>query len=159
MPKPHTPFQWEPMASPDLLRQRQELIKHATRSRRIKLRLHRINRSMIEGTFARGDRRLGKVLLAAWQKGARMDAWDEGFRADVWEEAFGESGLDPVERFALRARDVDELLPWDMIDVGLRREFLIGERERSQAREWTDDCRLAGCVHCGVCASDALPST
>ena len=154
VPKAHTPFQWAPMASPELLRARQDIIKHATRSRKIKLKFHKIERSMIEGVFARGDRRLGKILLAAWKKGARMDAWDEQFKLDVWHEAFDEAGFDPIAEFALRERGTDELLPWAMIDVGLRREFLLRERERSINREWTPDCRTAGCTGCGVCGDE-----
>ena len=151
VPKPHTPFQWEAMAPPGVLHARQGLIKHATRSRKIKLKFHRIERSLIEGVFARGDRRLGQVLLAAWRNGARMDAWDERFNLDAWTRAFDEAGFDPAAEFALRARDTDELLPWAMIDIGVRREFLLEERRRSLAREWTADCRTAGCTGCGVC--------
>ena len=96
------------------------------------------------------------VLLAAWRNGARMDAWDEMFNAGIWNRAFAEAGFDPVEEFALRRRDVDELLPWSMIDVGIRREFLLEERRRSLAGEWTPDCRTAGCLGCGICASEGL---
>jgi radical SAM family uncharacterized protein len=156
VPKPHTPFQWEPMAAPDVLYARQEIIKHATRSRKIRLKFHRIDRSIIEGVFARGDRRLGQVLLSAWRKGARMDAWDELFDADVWRQAFDEADFDPVADLALRERDVDELLPWAMIDTGVTRQFLLRERERSRTLEWTPDCRHDGCTGCGVCATEAL---
>ena len=151
VPKPHTPFQWEPMAPPELLHARQELIKYSTKSRKIKLKFHDVERSVIEGAFARGDRRLGKVLLAAWRNGARMDAWGEQFNINAWSQAFDEAGFDPVAEFALRERDLDELLPWSMIDVGVRREFLLEERRRSLEREWTPDCRSAGCIRCGVC--------
>ncbi len=156
VPKPHTPFQWEPMAAPDVLRARQEMIKRTVRSRRVKLKFHKIETSVIEGVFARGDRRLGPVLLDAWRNGARMDAWDEGFNCEAWRKAFAGAGFDPVAEFALRPRDVDELLPWSMIDVGVRREFLMEERTRSLSREWTQDCRRGGCLHCGVCAAEGL---
>jgi len=151
VPKPHTPFQWEPMAGPEVLRERQEIIKRATRSRKIKLKFHTVERSIIEGVFARGDRRLGSVLLAAWRNGARMDAWGEMFNLEAWQRAFRDAPFDPVAELALRSRDVDELLPWSMIDVGVSREFLLEERRRSLALEWTSDCRLAGCLGCGVC--------
>ena len=95
------------------------------------------------------------VLLAAWRNGARMDAWGECFNIDAWNQAFDEAGFDPVAEFALRDRGLDELLPWSMIDVGVRREFLIEERRRSLAREWTPDCRTAGCTGCGVCNDEA----
>jgi len=156
VPKPHTPFQWEAMAAPEVLERRQALIKRATHSRKIKLKFHGIERSMIEGVFARGDRRLGAVLLAAWKNGARMDAWGEQFNVDPWHRAFDQAGFDPVGEFALRRRDVDELLPWSMIDVGVRREFLLEERSRSLAGEWTPDCRTAGCIGCGVCKAEGL---
>ena len=156
VPKPHTPFQWEPMAPADVLRGRQAIIKRTVRSRKVKLKFHRIEPSLIEGAFARGDRRLGAVLLAAWRGGARMDAWGEMFNLDAWNKAFEEAEFDPVEAFALRPRDIDELLPWSIIDVGVRREFLLEERQRSLAGEWTPDCRAAGCLGCGVCPSEEL---
>jgi len=135
VPKPHTPFQWEPMAAPEVLYERQEII---------------------EGVFARGDRRLGRVLLEAWRNGARMDAWDEQFNADIWKQAFEAADFDPVAELALRERDIDELLPWAMIDVGVTREFLLKERERSRALDWTPDCRIEGCTGCGVCSTEGL---
>lgn len=150
VPKPHTPFQWEPMAPPETLRRRQEIIKQAARSRKVRLRFHDIERSVIEAVFARGDRRLGEVLLSAWYHGAQMDAWGESLDHDAWRRAFDEAEFDPVEQFALRRRDPDELLPWSMIDVGVRREFLVAERERARAGEWTPDCRRAGCLGCGI---------
>jgi len=151
VPKPHTPFQWAPMTAPDVLRARQDLIKRTVRSRKVRLRFHRIERSVIEAAFARGDRRLGRVLLDAWRHGARMDAWDERFDLAAWHRAFEAAPFDPVADLALRARDVDELLPWSMIDTGVRREFLLEERRRALAGEWTPDCRTAGCRACGVC--------
>ncbi len=156
IPKPHTPFQWEPMARPEVLRERQDIVKRAARSRKVSLKFHDVERSLIEGVFARGDRRLGKVLLDAWRNGARMDAWDEMFDAAHWDKAFAAAGFDPIEEFALRPRDVDELLPWSMIDMGIRREFLLEERRKSLAGEWTPDCRTAGCLSCGVCAAEGL---
>ncbi len=153
VPKPHTPFQWEPMAPPDVLRRRQNAIKRAARRHKVRLKFHDVDQSIIEGTFARGDRRLGEVLLAAWKNGARMDAWGEQFDLEAWQRAFDAAGFDPVAEFALRCRDVDELLPWSMINVGVNREFLLEERRRSLAGEWTPDCRAAGCVGCGVCAA------
>ena len=156
VPKPHTPFQWEAMAGPDVLRERQEIIKHTVRRRKVRLKFHRTERSLIEGVFARGDRRLGTVLRDAWRNGARMDAWDEQFDVDAWDRAFDGAGFSPVEQFALRAREVDELLPWSMIDVGVTREYLLKELERARRGEWTPDCRTAGCGGCGACKSDAL---
>ena len=85
-----------------------------------------------------------------------MDAWDELFNPDAWRQAFDEADFDPVADLALRERDVDELLPWAMIDVGVKREFLLKERERSRALEWTPDCRHAGCTGCGVCPTERI---
>jgi radical SAM family uncharacterized protein len=155
VPKPHTPFQWEPMAPPDLLRRRQRLIREAKTARQVRLRFHDVERSVIEGVFARGDRRLGAVLLDAWRRGARMDSWDERFKPAAWHAAFEAASFDPVAELAQRERDVDELLPWSMIDVGVSREFLLAEREKARRLEWTEDCRLAGCTGCGVCAGAA----
>jgi radical SAM family uncharacterized protein len=152
IPKPHTPFQWEPMAQPGVLRSRQELIKQTVRRRKVRLKFHRVERSLIEAVFARGDRRLGRVLLDAWRRGARMDAWDEHFRQEAWDGAFAAADFDPVEAFALRPFGVDELLPWSMIDTGVSREYLQKERARAGEGDWTPDCREAGCLACGVCA-------
>ncbi len=111
IPKPHTPFEREAMASREVLRERQGILKRRLRSRRVKLRWHDVDTSFMEAAIARGDRRLGAVLLRAWEKGARFDAWSEHFRSDLWMDSFKECGLDP-HFYACRTRPPGEQLPW-----------------------------------------------
>jgi radical SAM superfamily enzyme YgiQ (UPF0313 family) len=155
VPKPHTPFQWEAMATPELLLHRQKLIRQNKTYRQVKVRFHDVERSVIEAVFARGGRRLGSVLLDAWRRGARMDSWDEQFNLAAWHAAFEAAPFDPVAEIARREHDVDELLPWSMIDCGVSRRFLLAERDKARRLEWTEDCRLAGCTGCGVCSGAA----
>ncbi len=111
VPKPHTPFEREAMAPREVLRERQGALKRKLKSRRVKLRWHDVDTSFLEAAFARGDRRLGAVLLRAWEKGARFDAWSEHFRFELWMDSFRECGLDP-HFYACRSRPPHELLPW-----------------------------------------------
>ncbi len=158
VPKPHTPFQWEPMASMERLREIDRRLKARMRRGSARLRMHRIERSFLEGVFTRGDRRLGRVLLAAWRKGCRFDGWDEHFHFARWQEAFDEAGLDPTA-YANRRRNDDEALPWSHISCGVSTAFLRDERERAYRREPSPDCRLHGCRACGPfpCAAERPP--
>jgi radical SAM family uncharacterized protein len=149
VPKSHTPFQWEAMATIERLREIDRRLKEKMRRGRVRLKMHRVERSFLEGVFSRGDRRLGRVLLAAWRKGCRFDAWDEHFRFAAWQEAFQEAGLDPAF-YANRRRGDDETLPWSHISCGVSVDFLREERERAYRREVTLDCRLHGCRACGT---------
>lgn len=148
VPKPHTPFQWERQISIDEIRRKQDIIKREVRSRRIRLKLTRPEVSLLEGIFARGDRRLGKVLIEAHRMGCKFDGWGDQLRFDLWLDAFRRSGIDPDEY--LRARDPDEPLPWDHIDPLVTKEFLLSERERAYRGETTPSCRADGCVGCGL---------
>jgi radical SAM-linked protein len=105
--------------------------------------------SALEGVFSRGDDRLPGVIVRAFRNGARFDAWTEAFRPDVWKRAFEEEGVDPLEY--LRERNPRDPLPWDIVDAGIDREFLLSEREKARAGETTPDCRAAGCSSCGAC--------
>jgi len=158
VPKAHTPFQWEPMASPDLIAQRQALIKTKARSKgkRIRFRFHNIQRSLIEAVIARGDRRLGRVIKRVWQQGGQFDAWDDYFSFQLWMEALRAEGLD-AEFYAMRPRPTDELLPWDHIHCGVDKEFLLEEREKALKGQTTPDCGLDGCVGCGACRQQSKP--
>jgi len=150
VPKPHTPFQWEPMADAETFEAARDHLRGQIKRGPIRLKFHRADRSQLEGVFARGDRRLGRVLDLAWRKGRRLDAWDEHFDADVWMEAFRESGIDP-SYYTMRARDLDEPLPWSHVCAGVSREFLLREREKAYRAETTPDCRYAECTRCGAC--------
>ncbi len=128
IPKPHTPLQWEPMAPVARLEQVRAALRDRLRDRRVQMKFHNINRSFLEGVFSRGDRRLGKVLEAAWKLGAKFDAWDEHFKPAVWDEAFKASGIDPAF-YTSRPRAADEVLPWSFIDPGLPEGYLLSEKK------------------------------
>jgi len=131
IPKPHTPLQWEPMAPLDILEKVRGKLRRALHRGRIRLKFHDIRRSFLEAVFSRGDRRLGKVLLEAWRRGAKLDAWDEHFRAEIWEEAFKTCGIDPSQ-YSHRRRDESECLPWSHIDVGLPADYLLREKHHAE---------------------------
>ena len=148
VPKPHTPFQWAGLDEEANIRQKQALLRQALRSKAIRLTWNDPRESLLEAVLSRGDRRVGKAVLEAWRLGARFDAWQEHFRAELWEAAFQRAGLDPAF-YAYRMRDVDEVLPWDHIDVGVRRAYLWREWQQALAGQVSPDCR-AGCLGCGI---------
>ena len=150
VPKAHTPFQWEPMASPDYLLKARGLIAGQTRHRSIRYRFHDVETSLVEAALARGDRRLGRVLRRVHETGGQFDAWTEHFSFERWRQAFEAEGLS-MDFYALRARPGDEVLPWDHLDFGLRKEFLMQERDKALRAETTPDCLNGPCSLCGVC--------
>lgn len=154
VPKPHTPFQWEPMASREYIERARDRILDKARMKSVRYDFHDPERSVLEAALARGDRRLGRVLMRVRRSGAQFDAWDEHFSFETWQRAFQEEGLS-LDFYAHRAREPEETLPWDHIDFGLRRDFLLREREKSFRGELTPDCRTGKCSECGVCS--ALP--
>ena len=149
VPKPHTPFQWEPMASTQRIEEIRSLLRRSIRSRSVVLKFHRPQRSFLEGVFARGDRKLGRLLLEAHRLGCRFDAWDETFHISRWTEAFSRTGIS-AERYANRPRTRDEVLPWSCVSAGVSEEFLWRERERAMRGELTSDCRGDRCHTCGL---------
>lgn len=148
VPKPHTPFQWEPQDSIDEFRQKQDYLKSRITTRKINLSVHNPETSALEAVFARGDRRLASVIETAWKKGCRFDGWDDQFRMDMWIEAFEQVGLSPAF-YANRRRDTDELLPWAHLDYGVSAAFLKKERENAYTAVTTPHCR-AQCAGCGA---------
>ena len=148
VPKPFTPFQWEPQDTMESLNEKQKHLLSSTTSRKITISYHQSETSLLEGVFARGDRRLGKVIYKAWQKGCKFDAWDEFFDFSKWSEAFEECGLTP-EFYANRRREYDEILPWDVMDYGIRKEFLIEENKKAHMSVTTPQCRIK-CAACGA---------
>jgi len=152
VPKVFTPFQWLPLADEGSLEEKQDLLRRKLRGPGISFSWQDPRTTLLEAALSRGDRRLGQVIHRAWQLGAKFDAWDERFDEGLWQRAFAEAGLNP-NFYARRERSHDEVLPWDHIDVGVRKEFLIEEYQRSPCGETTVDCREA-CVACGV--SDAF---
>ncbi len=148
VPKPFTPFQWEPQDPIDMIHEKQSHLLRSVSSRKITLNYHDADTSFLEAVFARGDRRLGKVLMEAHNMGCRFDSWSDFFKLDVWLEAFSKCGIDPTF-YANRRREYDELLPWDHIDCGVDKEFLIREHKKALAAETTPHCREK-CAGCGA---------
>ncbi|MCC6574732.1 MAG: hypothetical protein IT462_13210, partial [Planctomycetes bacterium] len=151
VPKSFTPFQWEPMASREIMERHGKLLRSLITHKSIRLKVHDYPTSWLEAIFSRGDRRLGRVIEHAWRNGARFDAWEERCRLDVWQNAMRECGLEP-DFYIHRERGRDEVLPWDMISVGTNKRTLWDERVRSRLEEYTKDCsgHTPGCIACGV---------
>ncbi len=150
VPKAHTPFQWEPMASLERIREIQARLRERVRYRSVKLKFHTVERSFLEGVFARGDRRLAAVIERAWRSGCRFDQWDDHFNLARWLAAFEAEELDPAF-YAHRKRGLSEVLPWDHLSAGVDRAFLLRERERAFCAVRTHDCRADRCHACGAC--------
>jgi radical SAM family uncharacterized protein len=148
VPKPHTPFQWAGLAAMDEIRTRQAELRRRLRGRGLKLSWNDPHTTLLEAALSRGDRRLSAVVQRAWERGARFDGWDEGFDAGTWAAAFAEIGLDP-DFYAHRERPPDEVFPWDHIDVGVRKSFLLRQWELSCYAETRPDCRTQ-CTGCGI---------
>lgn len=148
VPKPHTPFQWEAQITPQEYLRRCKLLKEHLYSKSIEYDYHSTELSRLEAVFARGDRRLGAVIEEAVKNGARLDGWDEYFRYDIWCDAFEKCGI-PVDFYTVRGYGEKEILPWDMIDVGVSKKFLLRERRRAYDAQVTPDCRH-GCAGCGA---------
>ncbi len=148
VPKPHTPFQWEAQITPQEYLRRTKLLKSHFYSKCITYDYHAPDLSRLEAVFARGDRRVGAVLEAAMRRGVRLDGWDECFSYPSWLAAFEECGVDP-DFYTVRGYGEEELLPWDGIDVGVSKAFLLRERKRAYAGKVTPDCRH-GCSGCGA---------
>lgn len=148
VPKPFTPFQWYPQNTMAEFEEKQKHLKQVIRNKKIKFNYHEAKSSVIEAVFARGDRRVGKALLAAWEQGCKFDGWMEYFDYDKWLSAFETTGIS-VDFYAHRQRSYEEILPWDHIDCGVTKEFLIRENEEAIAGKTTNDCRQ-GCTACGI---------
>ena len=148
IPKPHTPFQWEPMGDMADIRAKLDYLIAEFRRPGLKLRWNDPHESVFEGVLTRGDRRLAAVVERAWRKGAKFDAWQAHFRRDAWQEAMAEEGLEPAF-YSHRRRPIDELFPWEHIDVAVTRRFLTGDYLMSQQQETRIDCRHH-CFACGI---------
>lgn len=148
VPKPFTPFQWEPQDTRQMLDEKQKYLLENIKTRKIQVSYHDSPTSALEGVFARGDRKLCAVIETAWRKGCKFDSWDEFFRYDLWTEAFEECGVS-MEFYANRKREFDEILPWDMFDYGVRKEFLIEENKKAHQSITTPNCRQK-CSACGA---------
>ena len=149
VPKPFTPFQWEPQDTQEVVKAKQQHVRDAFKQiKGATFSYHESDLSYLEACFARGDRRMGKVLLRAFEKGCILDGWSEQFNYEAWREAFEETGVDPAF-YAFRRREKDEILPWDHIDCGVTKEYLWREKEKADKAATTRDCRK-GCNGCGL---------
>jgi radical SAM family uncharacterized protein/radical SAM-linked protein len=150
IPKSHTPFQWAPQLSMAKSRETIERLKKALRLPGIQFKWQNPENSFLEGLWARGDRRLTRLLLTAYEKGCRFDGWSDQFQYDLWEEAIREAGID-ADFFVTRPRTLEEPLPWDHIDMRVAKEFLMKEWRKAKSALVTPDCRKNACTLCGVC--------
>ena len=148
VPKPFTPFEFEPQATEEQIKHKQEILKSAVTSKKIKLSLHYSNTSVLEAVLARGDRRVCKAVYAAWKKGCYMDSWDEHFQFDKWLETFEETGIDTAF-YANRTRSYDEVAPWSHLDYLVSHEFLVRENKKAHLAQTTRNCK-EGCSGCGI---------
>ncbi|MCQ2475763.1 MAG: TIGR03960 family B12-binding radical SAM protein [Clostridia bacterium] len=156
VPKPFTPFQWEPQDKPDVLIEKQNYLISCVKTRKVNVSRHVPWTSFLEGVFSRGDRRLGAVIETAWRKGCHFDSWDECLDREKWMESFEENGIDPFF-YTARRREFNEILPWDHIDYGVTKKFLENENKKAHEGVTTACCRekCAGCganrLNGGVC--------
>ena len=148
VPKPFTPFQWAAQDTIPAVIEKQEYLRKALAIKGVTYNWHAPHLSFLEACFARGDRRMGRVLKRAYERGCVLDGWSECFRFEEWMKAFEEIGLDPAF-YANRERKKDEILPWDFLDCGVTKAFLWREKEKSERAEVTRDCRK-GCNGCGI---------
>ncbi len=148
VPKPFTPFQFEPQISLEEIRRRQEFLKSAIKTKKISLSYHDSSTSFLEGAFARGDRRIGKVIENAYNMGCKFDSWTECFVPEKWLEAFKTADLTP-EFYANRTREFEEITPWEHINVGVTKEFLVRENNLAHQNKTTPNCREK-CSNCGA---------
>ncbi len=149
VPKAHTPFQWDAQIGITETLRRQSYLRETLFRKRLKLKWHTAQTSFLEGVLARGDRRLARLLEAAVRSGCRFDGWREYFNWEAWQTAFSTSGLDP--EWYLRQRSPAEILPWDHIDGGVSKDFLLRERQAGREGTETPDCRHGTCSNCGLC--------
>jgi len=149
VPKPHTPFQWERQLSSEESTERIRQLQNGLPRNGCNFRYHSPQISFLEGVFSRGDRRLGRLMELAWQAGARLDGWDEHFDLTRWQKAAELCGLD-LDNY-LRARDMDETLPWQHLQTGVDQQFLQDELTKAKEEAYTPDCRYHACQKCGLC--------
>ncbi|MEA3471630.1 MAG: TIGR03960 family B12-binding radical SAM protein [Thermodesulfobacteriota bacterium] len=149
IPKPHTPFQWQRQISLDETMERQEFFKKNVRHKNLKLKWHDRKMSLLEGLLSRGDERTGALVERVFSRGCRFDGWSDHFRFNLWEEAMKDLKIN-VDDY-LRKRGFIKSLPWDNIDCGITRDFLMAEERKSESGGLTEDCRFDKCYNCGAC--------
>ena len=168
IPKPFTPFQWAPMCTKEEFLEKayqtKKGIMEQLNQKSIKYNWHEADVSVLEGVFARGDRRVARVILEAYRRGCLFDSWSEYFHNDVWMECFDACGID-IGFYTTRRRNDDEIFPWDFIDCGVTKQFLLREWKKAQAQTVSPNCKAQcqGCgasrFRCGICPTAAVPDT
>ena len=148
VPKPHTPFQWVSLASEEEIKAQQDYLKEHLRGPGLKLNWNSYQETLLEAVLSRGDRRLGAAILRAWQLGARFDGWSDQFKVEAWRQAFRESDLE-MGFYTRRSRSQDEVFPWDHIDAGVTKQYLLRDYQASLRGEIRLDCREQ-CYACGI---------
>ena len=148
VPKPFTPFEFEPQDTEEMLREKQHHMVGYNRSKKIRINYHESQTSFLEAVLARGDRRLCAVLEDAWKNGCKLDGWTEHFNYNAWMAAFEKNGVDG-SFYANRTRSYDEVMPWDHLDYGVTKQFLIWENQKAHGDAPTPNCREK-CSGCGA---------
>jgi radical SAM family uncharacterized protein len=148
IPKPFTAFQWCAQISREEMARKQKLLKDHITDRKITYNWHEFDTSIVEGVISRGDRKVGEAIIKAWEKGCKFDSWSQCFDIRKWERAFMESGVD-ISYYTSRERPLDEKLPWDHIDIGVKKSFLSSEYEKAFIGKTTPNCREK-CSNCGI---------
>lgn len=149
VPKAHTPFQWRAQDEVTELERKIGILRNRLRNRFISLSWHDTAMSELEAVFARGGRKLGPVIMRAWEMGAKFDGWDDSFDADRWRKAFSDMGIDAHE-IAHARKGYDEPLPWDHIDIGVSKHWLEAQDRLAELAKTTEDCRFGACLNCGM---------
>ncbi|MEJ2657452.1 MAG: TIGR03960 family B12-binding radical SAM protein [Desulfobacterales bacterium] len=155
IPKPHTAFQWSSQISLDESKEKISLLKKNLKIPGVRFKWQNPEVSLVEGLWARGDRRLNRLLLAAYENGCQFDGWSDKFKYRLWEASFLKEGVD-VNFYTTRIRDTREPLPWDHIDTMILKEYLLKEWDKAIKGEFTADCRTGDCNQCGVCDFNAI---
>lgn len=157
IPKPHTPFQWEKLESMESIENKQQIIRHGLRQPGMKVNWPDYKSTLLEAWLSRGDRRISEVIEKAWKAGAKFDAWQDQYQYDLWIKAFHDCKIDP-DQYVHRERNLDEYFPWDIIDVGVRKEFLVKDYQWSKQGKLRPDCR-DHCYACGILTTYAAERT
>jgi hypothetical protein len=151
VPKPFTPFQFEPQDTRENLRRKQKILLETVKSRKITVKYHDSPTSFLEAALARGDRRMCPMVEYAWRSGSKLDGWNDYFRMERWEDAAQVCGID-LAFYANRSRAYDETMPWDHLDYGVSRQFLIRENKLAHGDATTPHCR----ERCSGCGANSL---
>ena len=155
VPKSHTPFQWFAQTPVEGIKEKIDFLKMGLKRIKVNFKWHKLEMSLLEAVFSRGDRRLGKVIEAAWNAGCRFDSWTERLNFQKWKEAFKEYGIDP-NLYASKEFSLEDVLPWEHLDTGITKDFLIKEYKRAISNRIIPDCRYGSCPNCGVCDMEAV---